>query len=197
MVENKTVDRQKSWSRGWRQGLTTPRLIIRGLQPGDHAAWRRGYADRQPASRAYDRGPAPAKDLTLTRFGHWQTLQKRNGRRDECYVFWLFLPDMSTTVGAIDISTLQRDNNAWANLGYVVHNQHQRQGYGREALAVLLPFAFEHLGYHRIEAAIRLDNAPAIALAASAKFKREGVRKKFWLDPDGWADHVIYTALRS
>ena len=196
MGPSEQVERQKSWSRPWRQGLTTDRLIIRSLQPRDYPAWRVGYAGRSAAAHAYDGNPPAAKNLGPDQFEHWRALQQRVARRDHSYVFWLFTSDLATTVGAIDISTIQRSKTGWANLGYSIHNQHQRQGYAREALAVLLPFAFEQLGYHRIEAAIRPDNAPAIGLAAAAGLKREGLRKKFWLDPDGWADHLIFVAIR-
>jgi [ribosomal protein S5]-alanine N-acetyltransferase len=179
VIDSPITERQKSWSRGWRQGLSTERLIIRGLQPGDHAAWRAGYAGRKAPQHPYDGGTKPRDQLTLEKFTHWQTLQQRIARRDDCYAFWLFLRDGATTVGAIDFSTLQRSGTGWCNLGYVVHNQHQKLGLATEALAALLPVAMTHLGYHRIEAAIRPDNLPAIALAKSAGLKREGIPPSF------------------
>jgi [ribosomal protein S5]-alanine N-acetyltransferase len=190
------VERKKTWLKTFQTGVVTDRLVLRSLQAHDFESWRLGYANRRPAAHHHDRGPVDASGLTEDKFSMWVERQAKVARRDQTYVFWLFTADMSTTVGAIDFSTLQRDNNAWANAGYVVHNQHQRGGYGREALRALLPVAFDTLGYHRIEAAIRPDNEPAIALARSVGLEFECVRKKFWLDPDGWADHVIYSITR-
>ncbi|NEQ97380.1 MAG: GNAT family N-acetyltransferase, partial [Cyanothece sp. SIO2G6] len=72
-----------------------------------------------------------------------------------------------------------------------------RQGFGREAVKAALIGGFEHLGYHRIEAAINLDNHPSIALAQSVGLQQECVRRGFYYENGQWVDHVIYVVLPS
>lgn len=56
---------------------------------------------------------------------------------------------------------------------------------------------FENLGYHRIEAAINLDNHLSIALAQSVGLQKECIRRGFYYENEQWVDHLIYVALPS
>ncbi len=82
-------------------------------------------------------------------------------------------------------------------MGYSIHNQYQRQGFGFEAVKAALIAGFEHLNYHRIEAAINLDNEPSIALAKSVGMKKECMRPGFFYENEQWVEHLIYVALPS
>ena len=93
------------------------------------------------------------------------------------------------------MSTIQREEKQWANLGYSIHNQYWRQGFGKEAVRAALIAGFERLGYHRIEAAINLDNIPSIALAQSLGLQQECIRRGFYYENGQWVDHVIYAAI--
>ena len=94
-----------------------------------------------------------------------------------------------------DLSTIRRKENQWANLGYSIHNQYQRRGYGKEATQAALIAGFKQLNYHRIEAAINLDNPASIALAKSIGMKKECVRRGFFYENEQWIDHLIYIAI--
>jgi RimJ/RimL family protein N-acetyltransferase len=100
-------------------------------------------------------------------------------------------------LGNVDLSTIYREEKQWANLGYSIHNQYWKQGFGNEAVRAVLIAGFENLGYHRIEAAINLDNHPSIALAQSVGLQKECVRRGFYYEDEQWVDHLIYVALPS
>lgn len=100
-------------------------------------------------------------------------------------------------IGNIDLSTIRREENQWANLGYSIHNQYQSQGFGQEAVCAAIIAGFEHLNYHRIEAAINLDNDRSISLAERVGIKKECMRPGFFYENEQWVDHLIYVALPS
>lgn len=95
-----------------------------------------------------------------------------------------------------DLSTIRRGHYQWAILGYEIHNQHWKQGFGKEAVRAALIAGFETLHYYRIEAAINLDNQASIALAQSVGMQRECIRRGFIYENEQWVDHLIYVALR-
>lgn len=114
---------------------------------------------------------------------------------DQLYVFGLFDRITQRHLGNIDITTVQRGMYQWAILGYEIHNQHWRQGFGKEAVKAALIAGFESLHYHRIEAVINLDNWGSIALAQSVGMQKECIRQSFFHENDQWVDHLIYVAL--
>lgn len=111
---------------------------------------------------------------------------------DVAYVFGIFRKTDGTHIGMVDFSTLAREEFQWARLGYTVHNQYWRQGYGSESVQAAIAFAFKELNYNRIEAHINLDNAASIRLAERVGMDFECIRKGFIYENDEWVDHRIH-----
>jgi [ribosomal protein S5]-alanine N-acetyltransferase len=194
-VEAKESRRARTWPARLKAGIETERLVLRGLVRTDYQSWRSGYAGRYPARTAYDHRPVAANRLRRKTFDTLVSRHARLAARDQVYVLAAFTRRASEHIGTFDLATIRRPDVGWANVGYVVHNQHQRRGFGREALTAVLRFGLDVLGFHRIEAAIRPDNDAAIALARAAGMEYEAIRRSFWLDEDGWADHAIFVVI--
>ena len=92
----------------------------------------------------------------------------------------------------VDFSTLARGEFQWGRIGYTIHNQYWKKGYGKEAVQEALHIAFTPLGFHRIEAHINLDNVPSMKLAESAGMKFECKREGFLFEFGEWTDHLVY-----
>ncbi len=76
-------------------------------------------------------------------------------------------------VGYVDFSTLLRDPFQWGRMGYTIHNQFWKMGYGKEAVKAAIQLAFEQINYHRLEEHINLDNLPSVKLAESVGMQFE------------------------
>jgi len=61
-----------------------------------------------------------------------------------------------------------------------------------EAVAVVLRYAFEQLGLHRVEAAIVPRNARSRRVAAKLGLRDEGTSERFLQIRGVWEDHVRY-----
>ncbi len=70
--------------------------------------------------------------------------------------------------------------NRRVELGIAIGRSAWGKGYGREALAGLLQFAFGTLNLHRLEADIDPANTRSIALFESLGFHREGLLRERW-----------------
>ncbi|HZG14698.1 MAG TPA: GNAT family protein [Candidatus Bathyarchaeia archaeon] len=77
-------------------------------------------------------------------------------------------------------------------MGYSIHNQFSKRGYGKEAVSEAIKIGFEVLNYHRIEAHINIDNFPSMKLAESVGMQFECVRKGFIFENGEWTDHRVY-----
>jgi [ribosomal protein S5]-alanine N-acetyltransferase len=179
----------------WKLKIETERLILRPQEPGDYESWCAGFTGRLPPQYKYDEGRISLDDYDANLFSDLCQRHQEQALSDYAYIFGIFSKETNQHLGNVDISTIQREEKQWANLGYSIHNQYWRQGFGKEAVRAILIAGFENLGYHRIEAAINLDNQLSIALAESIGLKKECVRRGFYYENEQWVDHVIYVAL--
>ncbi|MEM7118892.1 MAG: GNAT family protein [Chloroflexota bacterium] len=174
----------------------TERLEIRPLIPTDHKAWLAGHARRLSQQTKYDPGPVDLSKCTADWFAFLCQRHQALAQEDKVYVFGLF-NGQGQHLGHIDLATIRREDNQWANIGYVLHNQFWRRGYASEAVRAALSAGFTELGYHRIEAAINLDNTASITLARRVGMQDEGIRRGFFYENDDWVDHRIFAAIPS
>ena len=179
----------------WQRPIETERLILRPQEPKDYEAWYAGFTGRLPQQSLYDEGPIRLEGCDAAWFAGVCQHHQAQASADYAYIWSIFSKARNQHLGHVDLSTIQREEKQWANLGYGIHNQYWHQGFGKEAVRAALVAGFEQLGYHRIEAAINLDNLPSIALAQSVGLQKECIRRGFYYENKQWVDHVIYVAL--
>ncbi|WP_347140182.1 GNAT family protein [Paracoccus sp. SSK6] len=102
-----------------------------------------------------------------------------------------------TLLGAITLDNIRRGPAQSGTIGYWIGQPFARQGYMREAIGVLVHYAFTALDLSRIEAACLPENAASRGVLEKSGFKYEGVAQSY-LQIDGrWRNHVLYANLRS
>lgn len=176
--------------------IVTERLEIRPLIPTDYKAWLTGHAQRLPQQTKYDPGPADLTKCTADWFEFLCQRYQELAQEDKVYIFAIF-NGQGQHLGHVDLATIRRADNQWANIGYMLHNQFWRCGYASEAVRSVLVAGFTELGYHRIEAAINLDNVASITLAKRVGMQDEGIRRGFFYENGAWVDHHIFAAIPS
>ena len=70
------------------------------------------------------------------------------------------------------------------------------RGYMSEAVRLLLSFAFDTLGLHRVEAACLPHNRASRRLLAKLGFREEGLARRYLCINGRWQDHVTHAILR-
>lgn len=152
---------------------------------------------RLPRQHPYDDDLLDLEDLDADGFAHICEDHQAAASTDQGYNWGVFHQQTGQHLGKIDLTTIQRSIFQWANLGYGIHNQFWRQGFGQEAVTAVLMAGFEKLYYHRIEVAINLDNQAAIGFVQSLGLRQECLRRGFWYEQEQWVDHLIFVALPS
>jgi RimJ/RimL family protein N-acetyltransferase len=82
-----------------------------------------------------------------------------------------------------------------AKLGYAVRAEDWKKGYGSEAVCLMLAFAFESCGLHRVTAAIGPDNIRSISIINKFGFKYEGRLRDHVYTNGDWRDSLLYSIL--
>ncbi len=80
-------------------------------------------------------------------------------------------------------------------IGFVLHPDHNGQGYGREAALEILRLGFEDLGLHRIIGRCDARNAASAGLMERLGLRREAHLRQNELFKGEWADEFVYAML--
>lgn len=170
----------------------TERLVIRPYELDDYEAWIEPYQQRLPSQHRHDDGWTDMSDYTYGMYQERVERFRKLAERDIAYIFGVFRKQDGACLGGVDLATLIRDEFQWARMGYALHNQYWRKGYGKEAASKLLDIAFYELRFHRVEVQINEDNAASIGLAKSIGMEYECTRKGFIYEFNEWTDSMIF-----
>lgn len=100
-------------------------------------------------------------------------------------------------IGKIKISNMIMGVFKNAFVGYSMDKDEQGNGYMKEALKVVLDYAFHELDLHRIEAATLVDNVKSQAVLLACGFKEIGISEKYLFINGKWRDHKIFYKVNS
>ena len=114
------------------------------------------------------------------------------------YTFFVFLEEDSgqTLVGGITLSNIRRRAAQFVNLGYWMGQQYAGRGLMTQAVHLTLPFVFETLALHRINAAFLPGNMPSRRVLEKNGFVEEGYAKHYLQINGRWEDHVLFGLTR-
>ncbi len=82
-----------------------------------------------------------------------------------------------------------------ANLRLAMRPSFRGRGYGTEGIQLVLGFAFDGLGLHRVELDVLSINTRAKSLYENLGFQLEGRRRDAYRDGDGYCDAIIMAML--
>lgn len=88
------------------------------------------------------------------------------------YGMWTVLTKEGTVIGRAGISW--REGFDIPELGFMIGVPWQRQGYAYEVCSAILDYAYEELGFTRVQALVMEGNEKSVALCRKLGFKRDG-----------------------
>jgi [ribosomal protein S5]-alanine N-acetyltransferase len=159
------------------------RVILRELVPVDREMFLRMVRESRDLHRPWTYPPE--------RPDQFDDLVAR-GTREDFVCLAACLAEDGDLVGIFTISQIVRGYFQSAYLGYYAGARHAGKGLMREAMELVLDYAFGTLALHRVEANIQPGNAPSIALARGAGFRLEGFSPRYLLIGGRWRDHERY-----
>jgi ribosomal-protein-alanine N-acetyltransferase len=168
------------------------RTFVRRLAAGDEAEYcallRASRSFHRPWMPRPPRGADPAGPEVFRR-------ALRSDRRANTARLLLCRREDGAILGALTLNEIVRGVFQSAFLGYWIGAPHEGQGYMTEGLPLVLDHAFGTLGLHRVEANIRPENAPSLALVRHAGFRFEGLARRYLKIDGRWRDHEHWTML--
>lgn len=137
----------------------------------------------------------PIDDLTRSAYRRRLKRYMRDLREDEAYPFFIFRIEDGALLGGLTLSHVVRGVTQSCSLGYWIGAPHAGQGYMTAAVRTVIPFAFDTLRLHRIEAACLPNNTASIRLLEKTGFTREGLARHYLKINGAWQDHLLFALL--
>ncbi len=174
--------------------LESDRVILRTPQMSDYAAW----AELRAASRDFLTPWEPlwaSDELSRASFRRRVRHYLRDLREDVGYALFVFSATTGLLVGGLTLCNVRRGVTQSCTLGYWVGAKYARQGYMTAAVRAVIPFVFDSLELHRLEAACLPANTASIKLLEKTGFQREGLARRYLKINGVWQDHLLYALL--
>ncbi len=176
--------------------LDGARVYLRPPQLADWSGWARLRAESREFIAPWE--PTwPADALSQAAFRRRLRRYARDARDDLGYAFLIFRRDDDQIAGGITLSNVRRGVTQCCSTGYWIGQAQARRGYMRDALSTMIPWVFDDLGLHRLEAACLPENEPSRTLLAQCGFTEEGYARQYLRINGAWRDHMLFALLQS
>ena len=109
--------------------------------------------------------------------------------------FFIFANGDGRLVGGITIGNIRHGVAQSGQIGYWMGERFAGNGFMLDAIELLVPFAFDTLRLHRIEAACIPDNVRSMRVLEKAGFRREGLLRSYLRINGIWKDHYLYATI--
>lgn len=169
-------------------------IFLRPPQMADYDQW----ADLRARSRGFLKPWEPswsADDLTRNAYRRRLRRYAQEARDGTAHALFLFRQLDNVLLGGITLSNIRHGVTRSASMGYWMGEPHAGKGYMKAAVKAILPFAFQALKLHRVEAACIPENERSIRLLQSLGFQREGYAREYLCIDDEWRDHILFAIL--
>ena len=177
--------------------LEGPNVVLRAPRARDYEAWRALRRSSREFLRPFEPRWTEA-DLNRQAYGARLWRGRQEARKGTDYSFLVFEKTAKgqQLVGGLTISNVRRRAAQFATLGYWMGEEFAGKGLMSEAVGVVLPYFFDTLGLHRLQAAFLPHNQASRRVLEKNGFREEGYAENY-LQIDGrWADHVLFALTR-
>ena len=97
------------------------------------------------------------------------------------------LKETNTAIGTVDLYDFDPHHRR-AGIGIIVDPAHQRKGFAKSALNLLVDYAFSFLKIHQLYAYIPITNTPSLHLLEQCGFETMGLLKDWLFTANGYVD---------
>jgi [ribosomal protein S5]-alanine N-acetyltransferase len=171
------------------------KVYLRHPTMSDYASW----AELRAASRQHLTVWEPLwsrDELARSSFRRRLRQYQREMREDQGYAYLIFQPSDAVLLGGLTISNIRRGVAQAASLGYWMGVMHAGRGHMTDAVRAIVPYAFDTLGLHRLEAACLPHNTPSMRVLEKAGFHHEGRARRYLKINGLWQDHELFARLQ-
>jgi len=166
---------------------------VRPLRRRDAQTWQRLRRDNTAWLGPWEATlPAEAGRPSMSYRAMIGTMRRR-ARSGQSMPFALTWDD--EMVGQLTVNGISWGSARWASLGYWVAQSHAGRGITTTGVALVCDHLFTRLQLHRVEIAIRPENAASLRVVEKLGFTEIGTAPRFLHIAGDWRDHRVFQLL--
>ena len=159
---------------------------LRSIEPSDIQHFIRWNLNSERA-RYIDFVWPPVSQVSLM---EWVEVQSRRKLEDDSF-HWIIEVNDRTAVGSISTHDCNSRVGTFS-YGVDIAPEHQRKGYAREAIRLVLKYYFEELRYQKVTVPVHSDNEASLRLHERLGFQREGVHRQMGFSRGQYFDVIWF-----
>lgn len=179
--------------------LETNRLVLREFAPEDWEAVHEYASDVRTTAYMLWGPHEPEQTRAFVDLANeWRQAQPRTH-----YELAITLKDSGKLIGGCGLTAPGMETGGQGGgfgsgeLGYILHRDYWRQGYGSEAAEALMTYGFGVLNLHRIQAYCHPDNKASAGVMTKIGMQYEGHLRENLLFKGVWRDSLLHAMLQS
>lgn len=183
----------------WPVRLQHGEVVLRPLRRRDKRAWDAIRAYNEEWLRPWEATNPPGAPPGPPTFGALVRMLEAQARQGAALPWALCWdqtggedPERARLAGQLTVSGIARGSAMFAQVGYWVDRRVAGRAMVPTGVAMATDFCFEHLGLHRMEVAIRPENANSLRVVQKLGFRHEGMRPRYLHINGDWRDHEIF-----
>ena len=181
-------------STGWPAVLSHGPLRLRPLAVGDRKDWRRVRQRNIGWLSRWDATTPPGADTRPRTFGAMVRAMQKEARAGRQLPFAVEYD--GEFIGQITVNNIVRGSAQFASVGYWIDEGHAGQGLMTRSVAMVVDHCFFVLRLHRIEVAIRPENAASLRVVEKLGIPEVGFAPRYLHIDGDWRDHRLFAITR-
>ena len=170
--------------------LRTGRVGLRPLTVGDARAWSEVRRRNAEWLRPWEATVPPGDTSAPRTFRALVRDLRRQARERRALPFAVTVDDVFA--GQVTVTNIVGGSARWGQIGYWVDRRYAGQGVIPTAVAMVVDYCLTELKLHRIEVAIRPENAASLRVVEKLGFPTVGYATGYLHIDGAWRDHRLF-----
>jgi ribosomal-protein-alanine N-acetyltransferase len=174
----------------WPVVLTSAGVRLRPFSQRDRRAWRSARQRNTEWLKHWDATAPPLSNTRPRTFSSMVRDMRRGSRAGRQLAFAVDYQD--TFVGQLTVNNIVRGSAQFASIGYWIDERYAGKGIMPRAVAMAIDHCFGPARLHRIEIAIRPENAASLRIVEKLGIREIGYAPRFLHIDGDWRDHRLF-----
>lgn len=170
--------------------LLFDQIRLRPLRYRDISIWKKLKRSNKAWLKEWDATLPPSQDNYQATYFQMVRQSKIDAHKKTNFS-WAIVVN-NKFVGLITAGNVTLGSSRNCYIGYWISKDFAGQGIMPKSVALVLDFAFQELKLHRVEIAIRPENAASLRVVEKLKIRLEGSRRSYIHINGAWRDHEVF-----